>query len=91
MAKTAAGYPFMSIPFIAFYTGFLFILFLYALMWQQLLKKMPLTVAFSNKAVVVLWGMLWGRLFFNEEIRLNMLIGALIVLFGILIVVNADE
>ena len=90
-AKTAAGYPFLSVPFIAFYTGALIILAIYAVFWQQVLKQMQLTIAYANRAIVVFWGMLWGNLVFDEEIRLNMIVGAVIIIVGILMVVKADE
>ena len=91
LSKAAAGHPFLSVPFIAFYAGALFILAIYAVLWQQILKQMQLSVAYANRAIVVFWGMLWGKLVFNEEIRPNMIIGAVIIILGILIVVNSDE
>ena len=52
---------------------------------------MQLSVAYANRAIVVFWGMLWGKLVFNEEIRPNMIIGAVIIILGILIVVSSDK
>jgi len=91
LSKAAAGHPFGSVPFISFYAGALFILTIYAVLWQQVLKRMQLSVAYANRAIVVFWGMLWGKLVFNEEIRPNMIIGAVIIILGILIVVKSDE
>ena len=91
LSKTAAGYPFLSVPFIAFYLGALIILAIYAVLWQQVLKQMQLTIAYANRAIVVFWGMLWGKLVFDEEIRLTMIMGAVIIILGILVVVKADE
>ena len=67
------------------------ILGIYAIFWQQILKKFTLTTAFFNKAVIVIWGMIWGTLFFKEKITLNMIIGAIIVLIGISLVVKDYE
>lgn len=90
-AKTAGSKEFLSLEFIFFYGLFLFILFLYAILWQQILKKFPLTVAFANKAIVILWGILWGYLFFNETLRWGMFFGAIIIITGIYLVVSDDK
>ena len=82
---------FFSFKFILFYGLMVFILGVYAIFWQQLLKYVPLTTAFCNKAVGIVWGILWGVLFFKEQIKLNMIIGAVIVIIGVVIVVKADE
>lgn len=89
-SKTAAGYPFLSGGFIGWYAGALFLLFIYALVWQQVLKRLPLTTAFANKGVTIIWGILWGALLFGEQISLTMVIGAALVFTGIIMVVSAD-
>ena len=63
----------------------------YAVLWQQVLRRMPLTVAYANKPVGLVWGMLWGRILFAERITLRMVIGAGIVFWGIRLVVTSDE
>lgn len=90
-SKLAAKEEFFSFKFILFYGLMVFILGVYAIFWQQLLKYVPLTTAFCNKAVGIVWGILWGVLFFKEQIKLNMIIGAVIVIIGVVIVVKADE
>lgn len=90
-SKLAAKSPFMSPRFLFFYGLVLFIMFGYAIVWQQILKYVPLTLAFSNKPVSLVWGMVWGVFLFNEEIRLNMIFGALIIFAGIYLVVTSDD
>ena len=46
-SKTAAGQPFLSLKFILLYGGTLVILAVYALGWQQIIKRLPLTTAFA--------------------------------------------
>ena len=89
-SKRAAGYDFLSIPFLANYGIVLIILLFYAILWQQVLKRFSLSTAFSNKSVVILWGMLWGILFFGEGINFFMLAGALLIIVGIYFV-GKDE
>ena len=90
-SKLAAHETFLSFNFILLYGGLLAILFVYAIGWQQIIKRMPLTTAYTNKAVGILWGSLWGILFFGESLTPRMIIGALIVLCGSVMVVKADE
>ena len=90
-AKLAAGHEFMSPGFILCYGGMVAILGVYAIGWQQIIKRMPLTAAYTNKAVTLIWGIIWGVLFFNEAITPTKLIGAAIVLVGIVLYATADD
>lgn len=83
--KLAASYDFMSFRFVLCYGGSLFILGIYALCWQQIIKRLPLTIAFANKAITVVWGIIWGYLFFDETIKVKKLIGAAVVMAGIVL------
>ena len=56
---------------------------IYAVIWQQVLKHLPLVFAYANKAVTVIWGLLWGYLIFSEEVTPNKVLGAVIVIAGI--------
>ena len=67
-----------------------FPLFVYAIVWQQLLKKLPLVTAYANKAVTVIWGIVWGYFFFNEGITIYKLIGAVVIVIGVYLVVSSD-
>ncbi|MBI6873597.1 transporter [Clostridium aciditolerans] len=89
-SKLASRQEFLSVQFISLYVGSLIVLFIYAIAWQQILKHIPLTVAYANKGISLIWGMIFGNVFFSEVITLNMIIGAVIVFLGILMVVS-DE
>lgn len=89
-SKNAAAQPVLSVQFVLLYGGMLAILFGYALGWQQVIKHLPLTLAFANKAVTVVWGMVWGVLFFGETITAPMVIGAAIVIAGVVLFAIAD-
>ena len=73
------------------YFAVLLIMAVYAVIWQQILKKLPLTVAYANKPVSLIWGMVWGTLIFKETITWNMILGAVIIFAGIYLVVTAEE
>lgn len=84
-SKTASGYAFLSLPFILCYGGLAVILAIYAIGWQQIIKRMPLTMAFANKAVTVVWGIMWGFLFFHETITVGKVVGAILVIAGVVL------
>ena len=85
-AKLAAGSQWYSFQWIFFYGLVFVVLGIYALAWQRILKGLPLTVAFSNKAITLFWGMVWGALIFGEHISLRMIIGAAVIFVGIIII-----
>lgn len=66
---------------------------IYAFFWQQVIKRLPLILAYANKAVTVVWGMIWGSILFNEGITVKKVIGALTVIIGIVLFAkeNPDE
>lgn len=90
-SKLAGNSKFLSFPFLIFYSISLLILFIYTILWQQILKKLPLITAFLNKSITIVWSMLWGVIFFKETITLKMIIGCIIVLFGVSLVVTSNE
>ena len=89
-SKLAAGEPFLSPRFILFYGVEIVLLAFYALGWQQFVKRMPLSVAYANKAVTVIWGCVWGMLVFHEHLSAGKIIGGLLVLGGVILYGYAD-
>lgn len=90
-SKLAAQQEFLSGSFVLFYGIVLADLFFYALLWQQILKRLPLVMAYANKAVTVLWGLIWGMIFFQEEITLKKIVGSIVIVIGIYFVVSGEE
>ena len=90
LSKLAAGCDFFSLEFCLLYGGILFLLGLYAVGWQQVLKRLPLTTAFSNKAVTIVWGIIWGALFFAEPVNLPKVMGALLIVAGVVLFSHAE-
>lgn len=89
-SKTAAAKPFLSMPFIVLYGCMLLVLFVYAIGWQQVIKRLPLTLAFMNKAVTIVWGVVWGCFFFGEELNVGKMLGAALVVIGVIVFAKAD-
>lgn len=91
LSKLAAKTDFLSAHFILLYMCIIMVLGIYAIAWQQIIKKMPLTTAYANKAVTVVWGIVWGVLFFNEELSVGRVIGAIIVMCGVVLFSISDK
>ncbi|WP_312103036.1 DMT family transporter [Pygmaiobacter massiliensis] len=89
-SKMAAKQTLLSPMFFLFYGLVLFLLMVYAVCWQQIIKRMPLTTAYANKAVTVIWGLIWGIVLFNEKITLGKLIGAGVIILGIILFALAE-
>ena len=90
MSKVASNYAFLSPPFILAYGVEIALLGLYAILWQQMIQRLDLTVAYAGRAVALLWSMLWAVLIFHETITWQNIIGVIIVIIGTL-VVNTDD
>ena len=90
-SKLAARQPFLSAAFILLYGLMLAALVVYAVGWQQVIKHLPLTTAYANKAVTVVWGILLGLAVFDEAVTLRQVIGAVIIICGIVLFVRADS
>lgn len=89
-AKYASSYKFLSKEFVFFYGIEIFILGIYALLWQQMIKRFELMVAYANRAAAVFWSLVWAVLFFREAVSWNNILGIIIVFIGIM-VVNGEE
>ena len=80
----------MSVRFCLYYGTVILLLGVYAIGWQQVIKRIPLTTAFANKAVTVVWGLVWGALFFREAVTPGKLLGAALVIVGVILFEQAD-
>ena len=83
LAKFAGNQAAWSAPFFAYYGLSILPLGVYAILWQRVIKRVPLTSAYANRAVAVVWGMAWGAWIFRETINAKMLIGAALILAGV--------
>ncbi len=90
LLKSGASYPVFSSAFLLRYAGSLLCVFLFALIWQQVLRKYELMVAYAWRGVLFLWIFLWAVLFFGETVTFNNLLGAGIIFSGILLVVRSE-
>lgn len=83
VAKFASGNEVLSFKFILFYGLEVVILGIYAILWQQVIKRYELSVAYANKAVTLLWALLWSVVLFGEHLKWNHIVGIAVVMVGI--------
>jgi len=83
--KLASGHPFLSGGFILWYGLALGCLAVYALGWQQIIKKMPLTEAYASRSVTVIWGLVWSVLIFSESVSPGKIAGVCLIAAGIVL------
>jgi drug/metabolite transporter (DMT)-like permease len=88
IAKIAAG----SIGiwfFLCFGLEFV-VLAIYAVLWQQMIKKFDLSIAYANRAMEIFWSLVWAVLLFHNQITIPKLVGVVLVVIGIFII-NSDQ
>lgn len=56
---------------------------IYAIAWQQVIKKFSLSTAYANKSVYLLWSQIWAVIIFHENLTVQNIIGILVVLAGV--------
>ena len=59
---------------------------IYAIAWQQGIKKFSLSTAYANKSVYLLWSQIWAVVIFHENLSVRNIIGILVVLTGVWVV-----
>lgn len=88
-SKFASTGSFLSFKFIMFYGLEIALLGIYAILWQQMIKKFDLSIAYANRSIALLWSMMWAVVFFHEQVTIKNIIGVLIVIAGT-IIINSD-
>lgn len=88
-AKLASGQEMLSLPFFLYYGIEILILGVYAIAWQQIIKRCDLSVAYANRSMAILWSLVWTVIFFHEVLTVKNMIGVFIVFAGTMIV-NSD-
>jgi drug/metabolite transporter (DMT)-like permease len=89
-AKTAAMSGWATPTFFLFAAFEIMTLAVYAVLWQQVLRKFTLMVAYANKGIVIIWNLIWAVVLFRESVTLENVIGGAIVIAG-MILVSTDE
>ena len=64
---------------------------IYAICWQQMIKIFPLSVAYANRAMALLWSAVWAKIIFGEQIGIKQMLGIALVVVGTLVINTEKE
>jgi drug/metabolite transporter (DMT)-like permease len=62
------------------------VLGVYAILWQQMIKRFELSIAYANRSMAVVWSMVWAVVFFHDTITVKNIVGVVLVVVGTIIV-----
>ena len=88
-SKLASQQDFLSIEYFAYLCCTIGVLGIYAILWQQIIKRMHLAKAFMFKGLTVIFGLLFANLIFGEIISLKNAIGTVFIISGITLFARA--
>lgn len=83
--KMASRQEMLSWPYLLWIGGAIGVMGVYALLWQQVITRMPLSTAYMFKGTSLIFVLLFSVLLFGEGITLNNVIGAVIIIIGIVL------
>ena len=87
--KMAAMQSPMSWPYLLWFGGAVTIIGAYAILWQQILKRIELSTAYMFKGTTLIFTMLIAALLFGEAITVPNILGSLIIITGIILLARA--
>lgn len=60
----------------------------YAILWQAVLEKVDLSVAYLTKGMTVFWGLLWSAVIFGERVTSLNILGTALIFAGTVMVMG---
>lgn len=83
--KMASRQEMMSLPYLLWIVGAIGVMGVYAMLWQQVISRMQLSTAYMFKGTSLIFVLLISALLFGETITLNNIIGAVVIILGIVL------
>lgn len=80
--KYASMHDFLSMQYIFGIVAAVVVLGIYAIAWQQILKRIPLTDAYMFKGASLVFVLLFSVMIFHEAVTVWNLVGLAIILIG---------
>lgn len=87
--KMASLQASLSWPYLLWFGGAVAIIGIYAVLWQQILRRIPLSTAYMFKGTTLIFTMLIAALLFAEPITAMNIVGSLIIIVGITLLARA--
>lgn len=89
--KMTSLQDFPSLSSIFFFLMVVLTLAIYAVLWQIVLKRIPLAQAFLFKSITIIYSFCFAYAIFGESISWKNMLGALFIIFGIIINAQSKE
>ena len=89
--KLGGRYPFMSPGYIAWFCLAVAILGFYAVCWQLILEKLPLTTAYLRRGFSYILIFVWATLIFHEAITWKQILGIMVITLGMVISISDEK
>ena len=75
-----------------FFFGMEFLMLgVYAVLWQQMIKRFELSAAYANRSMALVWSMVWAAVYFGNTITVKNITGVLLIVAGIVIINTGKE
>ena len=87
--KMAAMQATGSWPYLLWFAGAIAIIGIYAILWQQVLRRIELSTAYMFKGTTLVFTMLIAALLFGEVITPMNILGSAIIIFGIVLLARS--
>jgi len=78
-----------SWPYLLWFGGAVAVIGTYAILWQQVLRRIELSTAYMFKGTTLIFTMLIAALLFGETITIPNIVGSVIIIIGITILARA--
>ena len=85
-SKLASRNDFLSLPYLLCLFVIVVILGIYAILWQQVLKNIPLSIAMANKPIALVLSLVWAFFLFKEHLSIKIMAGIVLVLIGVAVI-----
>ena len=91
LTKYTSQQEFLSWRYICGLAGAVGVMGIYAILWQLVLKRVELSLAYMFKGTSIVFVMLLAYWLFSEQITWNNIIGAMIIILGIVLYANDSK
>ncbi|HAS21331.1 MAG TPA: transporter [Lachnospiraceae bacterium] len=88
--KIGGRYGFLSTGYFVWFIIAVVLLGVYAVIWQLILERLPLTTAYLRRGISYILIFVWAILIFGETITLQQIIGIVVITIG-MVVSMSDE
>lgn len=89
--KIGGRYPFLSFGYIAWFFVTVLLLCFYAVCWQLILEKIPLTTAYLRRGLSYILVFTWAAVIFHENISWKQILGIIVIIVGMVVSISDEH